>query len=67
MTRFTWQTEDGWTAPPMVSKHVGARVNRGQRVRLETPGGGGYGDVGARSKAAHARDRALGYVTGSEA
>ena len=43
--------------PPMVSKMVGIPLERGERVRLETPGGGGYGDAGER--AARAR-RALG-------
>ncbi|MEM7746165.1 MAG: hydantoinase B/oxoprolinase family protein, partial [Pseudomonadota bacterium] len=43
MTRFAWQTDEGWQTPPMASKLVGARIRAGQRLRLETPGGGGYG------------------------
>lgn len=62
MTRFSWQAEEGERTPPMVSKHVGARLSAGKRLRLETPGGGGYGDPAERSEAARARDRALGYV-----
>jgi len=60
-TTFAWETDDGWSSPPMVSKHVGARIKRGQMVRLETPGGGGYGPMGERSQAAIRRDLELGY------
>ncbi|MEO1459120.1 MAG: hydantoinase B/oxoprolinase family protein [Pseudomonadota bacterium] len=64
MTRFSWQGEDGDKAPAMASKLVDARLAAGRRLRLETPGGGGYGPAEARDPAAAARDRALGYVTG---
>ena len=47
----------------MASKIVGVRIERGQRVRLETPGGGGYGDAAARSPAAKETDRRKGYVS----
>jgi N-methylhydantoinase B len=40
---------------------------RGDRVRLETSGGGGFGPPGARDPAALARDVALGYVTPARA
>ena len=66
MTRFAWQTEAGWVHPPMASKHVGAQIRCGQRVRLETPGGGGYGDPARRPAEKRARDRALGYVTSGD-
>jgi N-methylhydantoinase B len=49
--------------PPMESKWVGIKLAKGERVRLETPGGGGYGPVAERDKAAIARDVAGGYVT----
>ncbi len=61
--RFTFEQDDGEHEPPMISKMVGIKLKRGQRVRLETPGGGGYGDPARRDPAAAARDRALGYVT----
>ena len=61
--RFTYEQDDGMHAPPMVSKMVGIHITRGQRVRLETPGGGGYGDPARRDPAAVARDVSLGYVT----
>ena len=62
LNRFTWQTTDGDRAPPLVSKVTGVGLQPGQRVRLETPGGGGWGDPARRDPAATARDRALGYT-----
>ncbi len=64
MNRFTYEQDDGWHEPPMASKMVGIPLKRGQRVRLETPGGGGYGPADARDPEAYARDVALGYVSG---
>jgi N-methylhydantoinase B len=61
--RFLYQQDDGEHSPPMVSKMVGIKLKRGQRLRLETPGGGGYGDPAERAPDAIARDVALGYVT----
>jgi N-methylhydantoinase B len=49
--------------PPLVSKVTGIALQAGRRVRLETPGGGGWGAACARDPAAVARDLALGYVT----
>jgi N-methylhydantoinase B len=37
-------------------------LERGDRVLVRTPGGGGYGPRRQRSKQLIARDRALGYV-----
>ena len=54
---------DGRESPPLVSKMTGIRLKRGQRVRLETPGGGGYGDAATRSSKQKAHDVAQGYVT----
>ncbi len=61
--RFLYPDGDGLAEPPMVSKLVGLRLARGQRLRLETPGGGGCGDPGRRDPRALGRDLALGYVT----
>lgn len=63
LNRFSYQTEAGWHRPPMVSKMVGIPLERGRRIRLETPGGGGYGPVAERDPAAIARDLRLGYVS----
>jgi N-methylhydantoinase B len=38
-------------------------IARGQRIRLETPGGGGFGDPRRRDPARVARDLAMGYVS----
>ncbi len=63
MNRFTFETDDGEETPPLISKMVGIKLKRGQKVRLETPGGGGYGPADKRSAEAQARDLDLGYVT----
>ncbi|ETW10654.1 5-oxoprolinase [Roseivivax marinus] len=54
--RFSYQTDDGWAQPPMVSKMRGIQLRQGQAVRLETPGGGGYGPAAERDHEAVARD-----------
>ena len=63
MNRFTYPVAGERAEPPMTSKLHGAKLRRGDRVRLETPGGGGWGDPGARDPKARMRDRDLGYVT----
>jgi N-methylhydantoinase B len=67
LNRFAYEQADGWHSPAMVSKMVGIRLEKGQRVRLETPGGGGYGPVAERDPEAVARDVRLGYVTAEAA
>ena len=51
----------------MASKWVGLKLVRGERVRLETPGGGGYGPAAKRAPAAIANDIDNGYVTSDAA
>ena len=60
---FTWQSDDGDKSPPMVSKITDVSLRAGMRLRLETPGGGGWGAASGRDRAAIARDVALGYVS----
>ena len=60
---FTYPNGGGEANPPMVSKMVGIHLTEGQRIRLETPGGGGYGDVNERDPASVAEDVRLGYVS----
>jgi N-methylhydantoinase B len=67
LNRFAWQTDAGWESPPMASKVVGVKINAGQRVRLESPGGGGWGDPTARPREAVARDIRLGFVSAEAA
>ncbi|MEE2998996.1 MAG: hydantoinase B/oxoprolinase family protein [Pseudomonadota bacterium] len=58
---------DSEESPPMVSKMVGLQLEKGQRIRLETPGGGGYGDACERDPKLVAEDVRLGYVTAKSA
>jgi N-methylhydantoinase B len=48
---------------PLTTKVVGVSLNKGDRVRLESPGGGGYGPPNQRDAARVERDRRDGYVT----
>lgn len=59
---FRYQRDGQWASPPMSSKMLGIQLQRGDRVRLETPGGGGYGDPARRTTAARELDRKMGYV-----
>lgn len=60
---FSYPVGGKMVAPPMTSKLHGAKLKRGDRVRLETPGGGGWGDPADRDLDRRARDLQLGYVT----
>ncbi|MDG1008976.1 MAG: hydantoinase B/oxoprolinase family protein [Amylibacter sp.] len=64
---FTYEGKDGPEHPKMVSKVVGVQLKRGQSVRIDTPGGGGYGPPAERSAEARSNDLLLGYVTGDKA
>lgn len=61
--RFVYEQADGEHTPPMVSKMVGIHITRGQKLRLETPGGGGYGNALDRPPEAVLADVTLGYVS----
>jgi N-methylhydantoinase B len=65
LNRFAWEGPAGWETPPMASKVVGVRLATGQRLRLETPGGGGWGDPALRAPEARAADLRQGFVTGA--
>lgn len=64
---FQYEQDDGWHSPPLTSKMRGVNLKAGQAVRLQTPGGGGYGKADERSHAAIARDVARGLVSDVEA
>ena len=71
MNKFTYQSADEETAfpdktPPLASKITGVKLRRGQRVRLETPGGGGYGNAQERPEELIRNDLAQGYVSGKK-
>ena len=65
---FFYDSEDddatgGRKSPPLVSKITGVSLKKGQRVRLETPGGGGYGTASKRAIELQDNDLKQGYVT----
>ena len=60
---FSFHSGGQWQRPPMASKMLGIQLQRGDRVRLETPGGGGYGPPSARPAQAREADVAQGYVS----
>lgn len=60
---FYYEQDDGEHSPPLVSKMVGIHLKCGQSVRLETPGGGGYGNPLIRNASSVAQDVAKGFVS----
>ena len=64
---FAYEARGNWCEPPLVSKMVGLRIKRGEKLRLETPGGGGFGDPAKRDPDAVMRDVKLGYVSADAA
>ena len=65
--RFYYEQSDGEHTPPMVSKMVGIHLEQGQHVRLETPGGGGYGDALTRNPEMVWSDVVQGYISAESA
>jgi N-methylhydantoinase B len=63
LNRFVYETDSGESTPPLVSKATDIKINRGQKVRLETPGGGGFGDPTTREPGRVVRDVRLGYIS----
>jgi N-methylhydantoinase B len=53
--------------PPHLSKEQDIQLVAGDRVRVGTPGGGGYGDPFARDVASVLHDVAMGYYTADQA
>lgn len=53
--------------PPHLSKEQDIPLKAGDRVRVATPGGGGYGDPLLRKRELVRRDVALGYYSAEEA
>ncbi|WP_420103884.1 hydantoinase B/oxoprolinase family protein [Bosea sp. (in: a-proteobacteria)] len=67
MNRFVYETDDGPKSPPLVTKITDIHIAKGQRVRLESPGGGGYGAPAERDREAVRRDVANGYISAEAA
>jgi N-methylhydantoinase B len=63
LNRFVYETDGGEATPPLVSKVTDVKIRRGQKVRLETPGGGGFGDPATRDPERVARDVRFGYIS----
>lgn len=64
LNRFQYEQDDNCLhEPPMKSKMVGIKLKKGQAVKLETPGGGGYGDFDKRSATHIKNDLNLGYTS----
>ena len=59
---FEYCQNGEWKTPPMVSKMLGIQLKKGDRLRLQTPGGGGWGAPAERSAQDRAKDGALGYT-----
>ncbi len=60
---ISFDTPDGEAVPELGSKSTGVSLDAGQRLRIDSPGGGGYGDPFERDPDAVARDVSLGYVS----
>jgi N-methylhydantoinase B len=67
LNRFIYDTDNGEKTPLLVSKATDIKLRRGQKVRLETPGGGGFGDPFTRDPERVARDVRLGYLSSGAA
>jgi len=63
LNQFSYEQLDGWLQPPMVSKMRGIALKQGEAVKLETPGGGGYGHARQRKLELVARDVQQGLVS----
>jgi N-methylhydantoinase B len=62
LNRFVFDTDSGEQQPRLISKATDITIKPGQHVRLETPGGGGFGDPHTRDPARVAHDVAMGYL-----
>lgn len=67
MNRFGYDTADGPKSPALVTKITDIHIAKGQRVRLESPGGGGYGHAYERSPELVAGDVVKGYTSAEQA
>jgi N-methylhydantoinase B len=62
-SRVEMERDGAFHGLPLGGKLVGAPLQKGQRIRLETPGGGGYGPPEKRDPKKIERDIRLGYVS----
>ncbi len=67
MNVFSYEQHGEWLHPPMASKMRGVKLKQGEGVKLETPGGGGYGAASKREVSRVAEDVRQGLVTADAA
>jgi len=67
LNSFVYENDGEWHRPPMVSKMRGIQLKQAEAVRLETPGGGGYGNVERRNPVQVARDVVQGLISEAHA
>ena len=67
LNRFVFTVGDEERSPPLGAKITGVVLNKGKRIRLETPGGGGWGDPAKRPVEQVMRDIRLGYIAAGDA
>jgi N-methylhydantoinase B len=63
LNKFTYEQDDGVHSPLLSSKMNDIKLKKGQKLLLQTPGGGGYGTPCERDPDAVALDVSLGYVS----
>ena len=63
----SYEQDDGLRIPEMMSKAVDIRLKKGQRIHIESPGGGGYGPAIERDPDLVATDVRLGFVSAESA
>jgi N-methylhydantoinase B len=59
----SYEQDDGHHIPEMTSKAVDLRLRKGNRIRIESPGGGGYGPAFERDPELVATDVRMGFVS----
>lgn len=67
MNVFHYEQQHCWHTPPLVSKMRGIRLQQGEAVRLETPGGGGYGPASRRDPQRVSKDVRQGLISAAQA
>ncbi len=63
LNRCQFENDGQWKSPAMVSKMRQVILKQGDAVRLETPGGGGFGNPAERAPTLIAKDVRLGLIS----
>ena len=63
INKFSYEYEGEIKSPPLASKMVDISLSKGKAVRLETPGGGGYGNPYERKIETVVNDVKLEYIS----